>query len=389
MLEFLPPLAAAFQPVIPDTVRIRPTDLLLRAVLKLLKALDPRDDGLERLRPGSVRCILLISSTALGDSVLSTAAFVPLRARFPDARLVALIYRQYVSLFRHCPELDVVVPFHGGYSRFLRTALALRRFRPDLALVLHGNEPQATPLAYLSGARFIVKLPNSSEFRFLLSNRATPSTWHQFAHALDQRLGEAALVGADVSVARMTLPHVPGSDAAIDDLLAAMMAARRQLIGFQCGASSRSRMWPCEHFVSLGRQLREQYPDAGIVLTGSPAESDYLDGIAAAIGGGVVNAARAVTIAELPELVGRLRLLVTGDTGTMHVAIAVGTPIVGIFAVSTPSASGPAYDLDKHIIIHQPCAEHFVRSKSNDQTCIARIPVAAVLAAVRTIMERP
>lgn len=373
-------------------MRIRPTDLLLRVLLKLLKALDSRDDRLDRLQPESVRCILLISSTALGDTVLSTAAFAPLRARFPRARMVALIHQSYLPLFRHCAELDQVVPFHGGYSRFLGTLRALRQLRPDLALILHGNEPQATPLAYLAGARCIVKLPNSNEFRFLLSNRDTPSTWQQFPHALDQRLAGPALVGADIAGARMALPAVPGAQGEVDAFLAASGLAGKSLLGLQCGASSRSRMWPAENFVDLGRRLLARYPDAGLVLTGAPAEAAYLDAIAAGIGGrggAVANAARGVALAALPALVGRFKLLVTGDTGTMHVAIAVGTPIVGLFAVSLPTASGPAHDLDRHVIIHRPCPDHFVRTKSDDQTCISRIRTDEVYAAVAAILKRP
>ncbi len=390
MLKFSPlsPLAA-FPPATIRSVRIRPTDLLLRALLKLLKALDTRDDSLDSLQPEAVRCILLISSTALGDTALSTATFAPLRARFPAARLVALIHRQYLPLFSHCAELDQVVPFHGGYRHFLATARTLRKMHPDLALILHGNEPQATPLAYLSGARFIVKLPNASEFRFLLSNRDTPSTWAQFTHGLDQRLGEAALVGADIAGARMALPTVPDAREEVDAFLAACGLAGKRLIGLQCGASSRSRMWPAQHFIELGRRLLASHPAMGLVLTGAPDEAAYLEGIVAGIGGAVVNTAGKLSLAALPTLVGRCKALVTGDTGTMHIAVAMGTPIVGLFAVSTPAASGPAYDLDRHVIIHQPCPDHFVRSKSDDQTCISRISVDRVFAATQSVLERP
>jgi ADP-heptose:LPS heptosyltransferase len=370
-------------------VRIRPIDFLLRSLLRVLDALDRRDRSLGSLDPDKVRCVLLISSTALGDTVVSTAAFAPLRARFSKARIVALIHAQYIPLFRNCREIDEVIPYWGGYRRFMRTLLQLRRCRPDLALVLHGNEPQATPLAYLAGARHIVKLPNANEFRFLLSNREPLVRQQAFKHGLDQRLGEAALVGADIAGARMSLPQVPGATEAVDGLLAAGHIAGRRLVGFQCGASSRSRMWPAAQFVELGRRLLAEFADVAIVLTGSPDEVSYLDDIARRIGGPTFVAAGKVELALLPELVGRLATLVTGDTGTMHIAIAAGTPIVGLFAVSTPSASGPAYDLDRHVIIHRPCPDHFVRTKSDDQTCISRIAVDEVHAAVAAILQRP
>jgi ADP-heptose:LPS heptosyltransferase len=326
--------------------------------------------------------VLLISSTALGDTVLSTAAFAPLRRRFPRARIVALIHAPYVPLFRQCPELDEVIPAIGGYRDFLALAVRLRRRQTDLALILHGNEPQATPLAYLAGARWIVKLPNAGNpFRFLLANREPPVSWAELGHGLEQRLRTAALVGADITGARMALPVIASAQSPLDSFLAESGLAGRRLIGFQCGASGRSRMWPAASFITLGRQLLAAHGDLGIVLTGAPGEHDYLCEIAAGIGGGAAVAAGSLPLESLPALIGRLLLLVSGDTGTMHIAVALGTPTVCLFAVSDPATSGPAYDLERHIVIHHPCPDLAISTKSDDQRCIERIGVDEVFAA--------
>ena len=264
-------------------MRIRPLDTLLTWSLRVAKALDRRSDRLDEIDPAAIRHVLLISSTALGDAVLSTAAFAPLRRRFPAARIVALIHAPYVPLFRHCPELDEVIATRGAWRSFFPLLLRLRRQRPDLALLLHGNEPQATPLAYLAGARWIVKLPNASNpFRFLLANREPPVAWAALGHGLNQRLRTAELVGADVAGARMALPVTAAAAAIVAALLAGAGLAGRRLIGFQCGASAGSRMWPAAHFVELGRRLLAAHADVAIVLTGAPAERDYLAGSPAA-----------------------------------------------------------------------------------------------------------
>jgi ADP-heptose:LPS heptosyltransferase len=369
-------------------VRICPLDTLLTWSLRIAKALDRRTDRLGDIDPAAVRRVLLISSTALGDTVLSTAAFTPLRRRFPAARIAALIHASYVPLFRHCVELDEVVPSRGAWRGFVGLAGRLRRERPDLALILHGNEPQATPLAYLAGARWIVKLPNASNpFRFLLANREPPLAWPELGHGLNQRLRTAALVGADIAGARMTLPVTTAAAAAVDAFLAEAGLAGRQLIGFQCGASAASRMWPATHFAELGRRLLALHPDAAIVLTGSPDESDYLAGIARAIDERC-RVACELPIETLPALVGRLDVLVSGDTGTMHVAVATCTPTVCLFAVSDPATSGPAYDHELHIVIHRPCPDLAIGTKTDDPRCIARIGVNEVLAAVEKQLAR-
>lgn len=363
-------------------MRLRPLESLLYWALRLAKGVDRRDDRLEAMDPAAVRCVLLISSTALGDTVLSSAALAPLRSRFPNARLVGLVHWRYLDIFGQCQELDRVVPYYGGWHRFLATVVALRQERPDVACILHGNEPQATPLAYLSGVRWIVKLPNTSRFRFLLANRDEVLGWGQLGHGMMQRLAVARLVGADTAGARMALPVIPAAVREAESFLADANLVGCPLVGFQCGASSRSRMWPANAFAALGRQLQERYPKLGIVLTGSPDEASYLQGIAKDMGGNVVVAAGTLSLAALPELVRRLAVLVSGDTGTMHVAVAVGTPVVGLFAVSHPAASGPAQDMERHQVIHYPCLDPKVRTKSDDPAWIARIPVVEVFDAV-------
>jgi ADP-heptose:LPS heptosyltransferase len=153
------------------------------------------------------------------------------------------------------------------------------------------------------------------------------------------------------------------------------------LIGFQAGASSRGRMWPQSHFAALAQRLEARYPGVRFLLTGSPDEAEACRRLAAAIGPAALSSAGEVSIDCLPVLMTQLRLLVTGDTGALHVAVAVGTPTVSLFAVSDPRASGPAYDADRHTVIQRPC-ERSVRSKSDDQEGMRRISVDDVATAV-------
>lgn len=368
-------------------MRLRIREPLLYGLLRLLKQLDRRDTSAAAFDPDRVRAILLISSTALGDTVLSTAAMAAIRQRYPDAHITALIHRAYVSLFRNHPALDEVVAYHGGYHSFFNTIRILRRADFDLALILHGNEPQATPLAYLSGARFIFKLPNASRFRFLLSNVMPVLQMGDFRHGIDQRLAVAALADADIEGMRMSLPQPAAMERLVAEWLAKDEPAATPLIGFQSGASSRSRMWPAEHFVELAQRLQVRFPGIGFVLTGSPEEVTPCQQIAAAIGPAAHVAAGALPIEALPSLIAGLTLVISGDTGTLHVAVAMGVPTVGLFAVSHPQVSGAAYDLEKHVAIHRPYDRN-VTTKSHDQEGMRRIDVDTVEAAVIAQLAR-
>ncbi len=369
-------------------MRLRLRESLLYHLLRVFKRFDRRDTSAAAFDPAAVRRILLVSTTALGDAVMSSAAVCAVRRRYPEARIVGHFHAAYVALFARMPQLDAAIPYHGGWRHFFLTIASLRRERFDLALILHGNEPQATPMAYLAGIPFIFKLPNTSRFRFLLANPEPVLGWADLGSGYAQRLRVAQLAGADPKDARMELPIGDKDRAAVAALLAGRgIAPGTLLIGLQTGASSRGRMWPAQRFVELAQGLEHRHPGCRFILTGSASEAAYCSGIAECIGAMAIVLAGEVPLPLLPALIERLAVLVTGDTGTLHVAVAVNTPIVGLFAISDPRISGPAYDLDRHLTIHRPC-EARVRSKSDDPSCIARIGVDEVLEGVERILTK-
>lgn len=368
-------------------MRINIRERLLLGLMRRLKARDPRETDISLLQPEAVRSILVVSSTALGDTLMSTPALHAIRLRYPQAKITGHIARNLVELFDRHPDLDAVIPYQGGYRQFVSTVRAFQRERFDLAVILHGNDPQATVMAWLSGAPFVVKLPNDRRFGFLLSN-AQARTQGEQEHAITHRLAIAALVQARSDDARMVMPVLAEDTHWVSDFLTGQGISAHPLIGFQLGASSRARMWPVDRFVALAGDLLKSYPNARFVLTGSPAEAKLCDQVAARIGASAMVSAGRVPLCRLPALTARLDALVTGDTGTMHLAVAVGTPVVAMFAVSDACRSGPYQDLDRHVIIQKPRPRPDIRSKSNDQSGMEQISVNEVFQGVVQILER-
>ncbi len=371
-------------------MRIRLAENLLYFAARACKALDRRRPDVSGLQPGKIKNILLVSSTALGDALLSTPAMRSIRLGHPNARVSLLLNAAYRELFAGHPDIDEIISYRAGWGHFFRLALALRRRHFDAACILHGNEPQATPLAYLSGARFIFKLPNTSRFRFLLTNREPRLGWDAFGHGIEQRLKVAQLAGGAPTDLQMTLP----ADAAAEEEVAALLRARGidggvPLLGLQPGASTTSRRWAPARFVELARQLLAAHPGLRIVVTGSPQEKPLCQEISAAIGRGRAWAsAGELPLRLLPALLRRCFTLVTGDTGPMHLAVAVRTPVVALFAVSDARRSGPAYDLDRHTVIQKwrtcdPCLSK--RCPYSLPICMENISPEEVRAAVERL----
>ncbi len=371
-------------------MRINPIDDLLLLSMKSLKSLDRRQTDLKYLEPDNVKNILVVSSTAIGDTLLSTPAIRAVRERYPKAKIIAHFNIKNMELFENNPHIDGIISYHGGYKKFFKTIRGFRNHKFDLVLIFHGNEPQATPMAYLSGARFIVKLPNTSEYRFLLSNKNQIFRWEDFAHGVEQRLKIAELVGCKISEKRMVLPVSTDGDYVVDKFLKGNgIDTVDTIIGFQVGASTISRMWFADRFVELGRRLIDFNPEIKIVITGSLQEYDYCRKIANDIGEKAIVSAGKISLKYIPSLVRRFKTLITGDTGIMHVAIAVRTPVVALFTVADARKSGPYYDMDKHIVIQKkrtctPCAS----KKCKYQRCMENIRVDEVHRIVLDLLKR-
>lgn len=323
------------------------------------------------------RSILVFSNTALGDTLLSTPAIVSLRNSFPDARITFFVSKAIAPLFAGFEAVDNMVLYHGGFRKFLRTVMELRRQKPEIALLLHSNAPQDIPLAVLSGARVILKTPTRSEYRKYLSCEFSPRT----QHTIEERLDLVRAIGATSLTRRMSLPrrYDPANHTAPPK------AGRFKgvtTIGFQVGAANTWRLWPTEYFSALADRLAESMDDVLVVITGSPREramgEEIIHGCKSA---NIRNACGAFRIEELPDLVKNFDVLVSNDTGTMHLAIALGTPTLCLFGASSSGLVGPYQDLDKHRVI-QKTFESFahIPKKKRSNTAMKQITVDEVYA---------
>lgn len=371
-------------------MRINPVDGILYLSMRMLKAFDRRCTDLKYFAPNKVKNILVMSSTAIGDTLLSTPAIKAVRERYPDAKIIANLNIKNMELFENNPHINGIIPYYGGYKRFFRTIREFRKHRFDLVLIFHGNEPQATPMAYLSGAKFIVKVPNTNEYKFLLSNREPLVKGEDMGHGIERRLKAAALVRCSDKDKKMVLPVEAEDEVAVFKFLEKEgIRGNDVVIGFQVGASTVSRMWFAGRFVELGKKLIAVYPMVKIVITGSPAERDYCKRIGKEIGKGVIVTAGEIPLKQVPALVKRFKVLITGDTGIMHIAVAVGASVVALYAVADYRITGPYYNREKHRVIQKwktcdPC----VSKKCEYQKCMENISVDEVFEAVEAVIGK-
>lgn len=108
--------------------------------------------------PQSVKTICCLSNTAIGDTLFNTPVWYALKHARPDIKIIAILNPANAMLFKDDPNIDEIVLYNGRWKGFINAARKLRKMQIDAVFILHSNEPQATPLAVLSGAKYIIKL---------------------------------------------------------------------------------------------------------------------------------------------------------------------------------------------------------------------------------------
>lgn len=371
-------------------MRIHPVDGLLLLLMKLLKSLDRRKTDLGHFDPGGVRNILVVSSTAIGDTLLSTPAIRAVRKRYPHANIMAHFNVRNMELFEDNPHINGIIPYHRGYKRFLRTIWEFRKHRFDLVLIFHGNEPQATPMAYLSGARFILKVPRSREYGFLLSNTDNGFERPFEHHVIDLRLKTAFMAGCRDRNREMVLKVDKDQESFIEGYMESLGVPKDAIIvGFQVGAASDYKVWPGKYFVELGKRLTVGSPETRIVVIGSRQERDVCESVANEIGNGALSSARDLSLRSVGAMIKRMDVLVTNDTGPMHMAIALKIRTVSLFCPTNAVNVGPSQDLHLHRVIkkERPCDPCTSKKGCRRPFCMEMITVDEVYAAVKELLK--
>lgn len=355
--------------------------LLDRYLERYLRAHPQQLQPIERLERPPAR-FLVISSTALGDTLLSTPAIKSLRKSFPGARITFLVHRNVAPLFAGFPYVDETVLYHGGYRRFFRTVAELRRQQPEAALIFHGNGPQDIALAVLSGARFILKHPTASPQRIYLSHQFMPKR----QHTIEDRLDLVRLLGGTVIDPTMEIP--PLRDGNRDAAVLAGLGGAGKIVGFQVGASHPYNMWPIDNFGRLAEKILAADPEVTIVVTGVDRERPLGEKLVHACGNRVLNCCGRYGIADLPYLIRRFSLLVTGDTGPMHLAIALGVPTLSLFSAANHLGTGPYQDPTLHRVIQKDGSfVHRLPKKQRDDSAMRLISVEEVFAAYEACLH--
>jgi heptosyltransferase-2 len=202
--------------------------------------------------------------------------------------------------------------------------------------------------------------------------------WRDYAELVEHVLGEP--------VPERYPLHVPDAARAAAASLLDGLAGAGPLVGLNPGANGPARRWPIERYAELGTALREAL-DARVTVVGSRFETDLAERVAGGVPGGRSLAGR-TDLKGLAAVLERLDLLVTNDTGPMHVAAALGTPLIALFGAGDDRVTaprGPGVHVLRELLFCSPC----VRSHCPyDLECMKGLTTAAVLTEALRVLRQ-
>jgi len=320
---------------------------------------------------------LIVRLGALGDVVHAIPVAAALRQRFPGAQIDWLVDPRYVELVQMVRGVDRAVPIDLRAPLAAWTTVgALRRRRYHAAIDLQGLVKSAA-LARVAGAVWTIGFA-AAHLREPLARKFYTAHVDPGASGHIIRRNLALLEPLGIRSDRLAFPLTVEPTIAAD---AAIAAVGGPFALINPGAAWPNKRWPAERFGAVARALLEGDGLGSLVLWG-PGEERLAEDIVAQANG-AATLAPPTAIADIVPLAARARLVISGDTGPLHLAAAVGAPIVGVYGPTDPARNGPWLTNDVCVSRYEACQCHYKRSCTQAARCIDDIAVEAVVAAAR------
>lgn len=338
-----------------------------------------------------VERIIIRSTNWVGDAILTTPAVRAVRKNFPDAKITMLAKPWVAPIFYNNPHVDQVIQYHSekrhrGWLGRVRLVKALRQGKFDLA-ILFQNAFEAAMLTYLAG------VPNRLGYdtdrrRFLLTHSIKMTPRLKQIHEIDYYLGMLQAVGLKHDGRDLTLGVTEQERNRASEILRKQHIARRdKLVGVSPGATYGSaKRWPPERYAALCDKMHESRR-VRIIIFGGPGEEATGYRVSEAMKHPSVNLCGKTTLRETAALIERCQLLVTNDSGLMHVAAALNVPLVAIFGSTNPITTGPSGLRSRVIRASVPCSPCLKPECPTDHKCMTDISIDRVYAAMDTLLK--
>jgi len=334
------------------------------------------------------RSIVIVKLSAIGDVLHAVPAVVALKQAFPAARIGWAVEGVAADVLAGHPAVDHLFRLPRGWLTQPRAVASLRRqlkwFGADLTIDFQGLLKSGVA-TWLSGAsqRIGPARPAAREQAWLAYTHAVRQA---ATHIVDRNCQLLTALDIHVSQPTFGMPRWSVSRLRMEKWVASLQLPAAPVL-LNPGAGWASKRWPVEHFAAVARALHRRHGQPTVVVWGGNQERLAAERIAADSFGAAIMAP-STTLQDLGELCRLSRLFVSGDTGPLHLAAAVGTPCVGLFGPVPAARNGPYGP--QHLNVEPPAALRPAwDDRKTDTQAMGGIDVERVVAAAESLLARP
>ncbi|ARP89498.1 glycosyl transferase [Bordetella genomosp. 9] len=292
--------------------------------------------------------VLCVRLDNMGDVLMTTPALRALKAVRPTRRLTLLASRSGAAVARHIPEIDEVITYEAAWVKnaastpdaYRDTLDRLRAARFDAAVIFTVYSQSALPAAltcFAAGIPRVLAYSRENPYHLITDWVKEIEPLPQARHEVQRQLDLVATIGARADDTRLSFRTTPADHQALDDVLRAHgVSPHENWVLAHCGATAESRRYPAVLFA----QAIDMVAGAGecVVLTGSSDERSLVQDVVdrSAEPHKLVNLAGKLTLGQLGALIERAGVLISNNSGPVHMAAALGTPVVDLYALTNP-----------------------------------------------------
>lgn len=325
-----------------------------------------------KIDPNRVEKVLVIGLSCMGDMFLASSALWNLREFLPRARFTLWVGPRALSAVEGDPFWDEIEPYDrsGEFAGFAGRIRAIRKMRKvgyDLIIDL-----RSSLLPLVSGCRY-----------------APLWGWHELwlsknLHEAERNLLIVSSLGVPLKT-RCLRYHIPEEEAGFFQRTVAERLEEKRLVIFNPGGATPTKSWPVDSFSELGRRLLASGAFKVGVLGYSPREADIARAILSDLKEGGLDLSGPLRLGKVASCLKQADLMVSNDSGLLHLASAVGTPTVGIFPPGNVNRYGP-WQTRHRIVAPKPCKARCHEIRCNDRRCLGTLPVSIVEEACRSLL---
>lgn len=345
------------------------------------------------IRPkNNYKRILVVRTDRIGDVLLSTPVIKALRQGYPHAYIAMMTSPYAKDIVEGNPYLDEVIIYdkdnkHKNWRRSVKLSRNLKKKKFDLAVILHPTN-RVHLVTFLAGIRR--RVGYNRKFGFLLTDKIKHTKQQGDKHESEYALDLVRYLGIE-SDKTLFMPIKAASEEWAEELFKKEGINKSdKLLAIHPAASCPSKIWPQERFAEAADKFISKYGFKVLLVAGTE-DIALVDDIIRRMRNPAVNLAGKTSVSQLASILKRSRLFISNDSGPVHIATAVGTPVISIFGRNqkglSPKRWGPLGIKDKILHKEVGCIKCLAHNCKKQFACLKAITVKDVLIATDSILK--